>query len=191
MDKTALRKKYSSLRNELSADAIDDKSMAITNKLLRLPIWDGVYYHLFLSIVEKKEIDTSFLLSVLQGKDKEVVIGKSNFEDASMTHFLLTENTRIKKNKWNIPEPLDGLEVPENKIDVVFIPLLAFDVKGNRLGYGKGFYDRFLAKCKPETLKVGLSLFEAEAEFTTTDAFDIPLDFCVTPDNVCDFRKTS
>ena len=60
---------------------------------------------------------------------------------------MLTDNTKIKKNKYNIPEPIDGIEVPNNKLEVVFIPLLAFDEKGNRVGYGKGFYDNMLNKC--------------------------------------------
>jgi 5-formyltetrahydrofolate cyclo-ligase len=57
---------------------------------------------------------------------------------------------------------------------VVFVPLLAFDKKGNRVGYGKGFYDAFLSKCKPETIKIGLSFFEAEE--TIDDVFEN--DFC-------------
>jgi 5-formyltetrahydrofolate cyclo-ligase len=82
-----------------------------------------------------------------------------------MTHFLLTDNTKIKKNEYNIPEPVDGLEVPAIKIDVVFIPLLAYDKKGNRVGYGKGFYDKFLAECKPETIKIGLSFLNPKNSF--------------------------
>ena len=70
-----------------------------------------------------------------------------------MTHYLLTDNTKIKKNKYNIPEPIDGIEVPDNKIEVVFVPLLAFDKKGHRVGYGKGFYDHFLSGCQPNTIK--------------------------------------
>ncbi|GAL81217.1 5-formyltetrahydrofolate cyclo-ligase [Algibacter lectus] len=60
----------------------------------------------------------------------------------------------IKKNNYNIPEPIDGIEILDDKVEVVFIPLLAFDTLGNRVGYGKGFYDRFLVKCKPETIKI-------------------------------------
>ena len=96
--------------------------------------------------------DTEFILQILAGKDKEVVISKSDFETRKMTHFLLTDNTRIKKNKYNIPEPVDGIEVPTAKIDVVFVPLLAFDKQGHRVGYGKGFYDIFLSECKPDVV---------------------------------------
>jgi 5-formyltetrahydrofolate cyclo-ligase len=75
-----------------------------------------------------------------------------------MTHFLLTDNTKIKKNKHNIPEPVDGIEVPSHKIEVVFVPLLAFDKQGQRVGW-QGFYDKFLAECSPATVKIGLSFF--------------------------------
>ncbi|SFU58380.1 5-formyltetrahydrofolate cyclo-ligase [Pustulibacterium marinum] len=189
MNKNELRKKYNDLRQNLSETQVEDLSIDIANQLLQLPIWNKVYYHTFLSISEKKEIDTSFLLSILQGKDKEVVISKSNFDDGSLTHFLLTENTRIKKNKWNIPEPVDGLEVPETKIDVVFVPLLAFDTNGQRLGYGKGFYDIFLSKCKPETIKIGLSFFEAEPVFEEVFETDIALNYCVTPSKTYHFKN--
>jgi len=187
MSKAALRKKYKTLRNELTAEQVDDFSIAIANRLLTLSVWDKRYYHLFLTIAEQKEVDTEFILNILSGKDKDIILSKSNFDDHSMTHFLLTDNTMIKKNAYNIPEPVDGIEVPTNKIDVVFVPLLAYDMKGNRIGYGKGFYDRFLADCKPETIKIGVSFFPPEqTEFTEIEN-DIPLDFCVTPEEVYHF----
>ena len=187
MTKTELRKKYKLLRKNLSVETIDDLSIAIANQTLKLPIWEHSFYHIFLSIEEQKEVNTDYLLSVISGKDKNVVISQSDFETGNMTHFLLTDNTAIKKNNHNIPEPVDGIEIENNKIDVVFIPLLAFDEKGNRVGYGKGFYDRFLANCKPETIKIGFSFFEAETEITDVYENDVRLDFCVTPENIHQF----
>lgn len=181
MDKKELRNKYKALRAKLENNEIEDKSLAIANALLPLTIWDKTYYHLFLSIEEQKEINTEFILHILQGKDKDAVVSQSNFESLEMTHYLLTDNTKFIKNKHNIPEPIDGIQVPENKIEVVFIPLLAFDKKGNRVGYGKGFYDTFLSKCQPETIKIGLSFFEAEEEITDSFAGDVTLDYCITP----------
>ncbi|GAB3709156.1 5-formyltetrahydrofolate cyclo-ligase [Flavobacterium koreense] len=184
MHKKELRKKYKELRQDLTPEAIEDKSLAIANRLLQLDVWDKTYYHLFLSIEEQKEIDTEFILQILAGKDKEIVVSKSDFATLGMTHYLLTDNTKFKKNEYNIPEPVDGLEVPVTKIDVVFVPLLAFDVKGNRVGYGKGFYDKFLSECKPETIKIGLSFFEAEEFIEDISENDIQLDFCVTPNKL-------
>ena len=187
MLKPELRKKYKKLRNALDANHVDDLSMTVANKLLKLPIWDFSFYHIFLSIEEQKEINTDYILNILSGKDKNIVISKSDFETGLMTHFLLTDNTKIKKNAYNIPEPIDGIEISTEKIEVVFIPLLAFDAVGNRVGYGKGFYDRFLADCKPSTLKIGLSFFEAEQAITDVFETDIKLDYCVTPKTIYGF----
>ena len=187
MLKKALRAKYKALRNELSEIDIEEKSLAIANEILKLPIWDKTYYHVFLPIEEQKEVNTEFILHLLSGKDKEIVISKSDFATREMTHFLLTDNTRIKKNQHNIPEPIDGLEVPTSKIDIVFVPLLAFDKKGNRVGYGKGFYDKFLSQCKPETIKIGLSFFEPEEVISDVFVSDILLNFCVCPTGVYEF----
>ena len=105
-----------------------------------------------------------------------------------MIHYLLTDNTRIAKNEYNIPEPVDGIEVPSKKIEVVFVPLLAYDKKGNRVGYGKGFYDKFLLDCKPDVIKIGLSFFEPEELITDIFEGDVQLDYCVTPNGIHSFN---
>ena len=187
MLKKELRAKYKASRNQLSESDLDEMSLAIANKILTLPIWEKTYFHIFLPITEHKEVNTEFILHLLSGKDKEIIISKSDFATREMTHFLLTDNTKIKKNQYNIPEPVDGLEVPTNKIDVVFVPLLAFDKTGHRAGYGKGFYDKFLTECKPETIKIGLSFFEPEELIEDVFKNDVKLDYCVTPDGVYKF----
>ncbi|WP_367772978.1 5-formyltetrahydrofolate cyclo-ligase [Flavobacterium sp. WC2421] len=182
-NKKELRTKYKKLRQNLSEIEIEEMSLAIANRLLALPIWEKTYFHIFLSIVEHKEVDTELILHLLSGKDKEIIISKSDFTTREMTHFLLTDNTKIKKNEYNIPEPIDGIEVPSKKIDVVFIPLLAYDIKGNRVGYGKGFYDKFLSDCKLDVIKIGLSFFEPEELITDIFEGDVKLDYCVTPNS--------
>ena len=187
MTKRELRAKYKLLRNELTPEAIEDKSLLIANQLLKLPVWEKTYFHIFMPIVEHHEIDTQFIMHVLSGKDKEMVVSKSDFESMKMTHFLLTENTKFTKNTYNIPEPVDGIEVPVNKIEVVFVPLLAFDLKGHRVGYGKGFYDRFLARCRPDILKIGFSYFEPVEHISDINQFDVPLNICITPNRIYEF----
>ncbi|WP_072987006.1 5-formyltetrahydrofolate cyclo-ligase [Pseudozobellia thermophila] len=188
MLKKDLRSHYIRLRDSIPRESLLENSLSIANQVLRLPmrVWRSSYFHLFLPIEEKKEIDTSFLLSVLQGKDKHVVLPKM-LDDQRLAHYLLTDSTRLKKNKWNIPEPVEGIEIAPSQIDVVFVPLLAFDQEGQRVGYGKGFYDRFLAECRPDTIKVGLSLFEAEKRIEDSEDTDVPLDYCVTPKRVYSF----
>lgn len=181
MTKKELRQLYKKLRRQLSKEAIEEKSISIANLLLTLPIWDKMFYHIFLSIEEQNEVATESILTLLAAKDKNVVVAAADFESRKMTNYLLTDSTKIKKNHHNIPEPIDGIEVPINKIQVVFVPLLAFDIKGNRVGYGKGFYDAFLRECTPEVIKIGLSFFEAESNISDVWGDDIALDFCVTP----------
>ncbi len=187
MNKSDLRKKYKTLRSDLTIEDVDQLSLAIANRVLSLTIWEYSFYHIFLSIEEHKEINTDYILNILAGKDKNIVISKSDFETTTLKNYLLTDSTVIKKNHWNIPEPVDGIEIQDEKNDVVFVPLLAFDKQGNRVGYGKGFYDNFLANCKPETVKIGLSFFEAETEITDIYESDIRLDYCVTPGQVYRF----
>ncbi|MEN9909323.1 MAG: hypothetical protein RLZZ540_2472 [Bacteroidota bacterium] len=186
-NKKELRLKYKTLRKQLSENEMEEMSLAIANQLLKLPVWDKNYFHVFLAITEHQEVDTELILHLLSGKDKEIIISKSDFETREMTHYLLTDNTKIKKNQYNIPEPVDGIEVPAKKIEVVFIPLLAFDKKGHRVGYGKGFYDKFLSECQAETIKIGLSFFEAEELIEDVHEGDMQLNYCVTPNEIYRF----
>lgn len=187
LDKSSLRKKYTSLRNQLEEEEIENKSLEIANQALKLPIWGKTYYHLFLSITDKKEINTEYLMHILQGKDKSIVVAKSDFATGELKHILLQENTALKLSEYGIPEPVSGIELPADIMDVVFVPLLAFDYDGNRIGYGKGFYDRFLAECKEDTLFIGLSFFEPEEDEIPYEEMDVPLHFCITPKRIYSF----
>lgn len=187
-DKKALRLKYTNLRKNLSEESIEKMSIQIANQALQLPIWNGNYYHIFLSIPTKKEVDTEYLMHILHGKDKSIVVSRSDFSTTEMHHYLLQENTSLKTSEYGIPEPVSGIEIAPEILDVVFVPLLAYDLKGNRIGYGKGFYDRFLKKCSPSTIFVGLSFFDPEPEIFIEDT-DIPLDFCITPEKTLVFEN--
>lgn len=190
MNKQELRAHYKRKREKLSEKEIDEKSMAIANRLIDMPIWDHSFYHIFLSITKLKEVNTEFVLHILSGKDKQIVVSKSNFDTHRLNHFLLTDGLRLKTNAWGIPEPVENkeaMEVPSKKIEVIFVPLLAFDKSGHRIGYGKGFYDRFLAECAPGTIKIGLSFFPPEEKLEGIFTTDIPLDYCISPNKIYDF----
>lgn len=184
--KAQLRTFYKEKRAQLTPEAIEEYSLQIANEALKLNIWDKTYYHIFLPISEKKEVNTEYMLHILQGKDKSIVLPKASFETGAMKHILLQENTVLKTSPYGITEPVSGIEVQTAQIDVVFVPLLAYDLHGNRIGYGKGFYDRFLSECNPNTLFIGLSFFEPEAEIVH-EIIDIPLHFCITPRKIYSF----
>lgn len=181
MLKNDLRLKYSELRKDVSPHSLLNSSLSIATKVLELPIWDFNYYHIFMPIKDKVEVDTSFIISILKGKVKNILIPKVIGKNA-LKHYALTAETKLERSAWGVPEPKEGTEVDPQKIDVVFLPLLAFDQHGNRVGYGKGFYDTFLSKCRTDIIKVGLSLFKPENNISDISEDDIPLDYCVTPE---------
>lgn len=186
MLKKDLRIKYTQLRNSLQKSYLETQSIAIANQAIKLPIWKYSFYHVFLPISNKNEIDTLSLITIFQGKDKNTVVPKVISENI-MTHYLLTDSTLFVTSKWGVPEPVDGILIEPRKIDVVFLPLLAFDKNGNRVGYGKGFYDQFLSECRTDVLKIGLSFFEAEETIIDISPMDIPMDYCITPNKVYSF----
>ncbi len=187
MSKKELRLKYKLLRQELSDAEISEKSEAIATNLKTLNIWGKNVYHVFLTINTLKEVETSPIIRILNELEKQIVISKSDFETRSMQHFLWTESTVIENNQFQIPEPIGGVDIKPETLEVVFVPLLAYDVIGNRVGYGKGFYDAFLSQCKPDVVKIGLSFFEAEPRFEFSEPHDVLLDFCITPNQVYTF----
>lgn len=183
--KEALRKQYMERRLALTLDQVEEYSLQIANQALEMDIWGHSNYHIFLPIKKFKEINTQYLLHVLQGKDKNVVISRSNFKDFSMSNYLLTDQTKLRINAHGIPEPDEkSIAVDEKSIDVVFVPLVAADRFGNRIGYGKGFYDRFLKKCRSDVLKIGLSFF-APIEFKIdSNSTDIELDYIIYREDI-------
>ena len=186
MLKKQLRLSNSKLRNEFSPETREHLSLNIANRCLQLPVWNHQFFHIFLSIPHRNEVDTSFLLTVLQGKDKDIAVPKVSGK-GELVHYLLTDATEFRDSRWGIPEPVSGIQVNPEQIDVVFLPLLAFDSNGYRVGYGGGFYDRFLAKCREDVVKVGLSFFEPVEEISDRLPLDIPMDYCVTPEKIYSF----
>jgi 5-formyltetrahydrofolate cyclo-ligase len=178
--KNKLRNWAKGQRLSLSQQEVSDQSVAIANRLLTLPIWNRQNYHLFMTIESQKEVDTEPILTLLQGKDKRVILPRSH-TDGTLSHYLLDEQTLLIKNRWGIPEPESGIQVKPDQLDVVFVPLLVADLSGNRIGYGKGYYDRFISELNPNALTIGLSLLDPVTKIEAVEAHDRALDLLVTP----------
>jgi len=93
-------------------------------------------------------------------------------------------DTAFQKNENNIHEPMDGTVTAAGIIDMVFVPMLIFDTRGYRIGYGKGFYDKYLDQCRPDCIKVGFCYFDPVDKIEDTHDFDVPLNLCITPQKV-------
>ena len=111
-----------------------------------------------------------------------VVVPQLDLQSGEMENVAFTANAELIENKWGIPEPTNGNIVDAAEIDVVLVPLLCFDHSCYRVGYGKGFYDKFLSKCRPDCLKIGLSFYPPVDNVSDLGPYDIPLDYCVTPE---------
>ncbi len=187
MDKSALRKEYLEKRNQLDKALIEKWSMKMAFSFFNTFETHQKLVHLFLSIKELNEIQTEVFVNRLFEDDDKVATSITHFNPKRLEHTLINKETTYAKDKYGVPVPSPIISIAEEAIDIVLVPLLCIDFKGNRVGYGQGFYDGFLKKCGENTPKIGLSLFEPiEVEIPIND-WDIPLDYCITPNEVYRF----
>ena len=106
---------------------------------------------------------------------------------SAMKAILVHEETDFVENSFGIAEPEEGEELDPGLIDLVLVPLLAYDKRGYRVGFGKGYYDRFLKLCRHDVITVGFSYFAPVDEIEDANEFDVPLNFCITPDQLYEF----
>jgi 5-formyltetrahydrofolate cyclo-ligase len=186
-DKTFLRSHYKKKRFSLTKQEVDDLSQRVCKQLDKLNIWKLKHYHIFISILKYNELDTSSIINKLKSEQKIIIVPKiSNNE---LVHIAINDETEFGLNDYGIKEPNDGNHFIIENLDIIFIPLLAFDIEGHRVGYGKGYYDRFLKLTKNSTLKIGLSFFDPINKILDIDDNDVKLDYCVTPKQVHKFNN--
>ena len=187
MTKSEARKYFQEQRSLLSEKEIQDFSAQIFHRWRQSKLAQYNSYHIFLPIKRKKEIDTSVFIHYLWENNKKVFTSKVRGND--LIHFELTPKTRLIENSWGVPEPVGQEPVKLTQVDAVFVPLLACDSAGNRAGYGKGYYDRFLKQVSTAK-KIGLSFFEPISTIEDVSSDDIPLDCLISPDCFVDFFAT-
>tara|TARA_B100001057_G_scaffold211878_1_gene212286 strand:+ start:3886 stop:4461 length:576 start_codon:yes stop_codon:yes gene_type:complete len=188
-NKSELRNTYSLKRKNLSIYQINQRSILISKKLLDIPIWDKEFYHIFLTSKKNNEIETKFILSMLAKKNKKVVVPRLVDLD-NLEHILLTRQTSLKENSYGIPEPqkYNNKIIFPQELDVIIVPLYVFDLNGNRVGYGKGYYDRFLKSCRDDAIKIGVSLFEPVKFISDISITDVALNYAITSNGIFNFQ---
>ncbi len=112
---------------------------------------------------------------------------KSYTNPPEIISVIVDDETVFKTNNYGIEEPVDGIDMFPTEIDLVIVPLLCFDKRGNRVGYGVGYYDRFLKLCRKDCLKIGFSYFDPIEQIKDTSKFDIRLNYCITPEAIYQF----
>ncbi|WP_347157393.1 5-formyltetrahydrofolate cyclo-ligase [Pontibacter chitinilyticus] len=187
MRKAELRRQMLQQRRTLPLEEVQQCSARIADQFFtHFPLHAGQTVHVFLPIIKNNEVNTWPVIERLRLEHPEVRVAVPVTDVAQhvLTHHHLTDEAVLVENAWGIPEPQNAQLILAPEVDIVLVPLLAFDKYGHRVGYGKGFYDRFLADCRPDVLKIGLSLAPPVESITDANAFDIPLDAVVMPEGV-------
>jgi len=188
--KQELRKIYKQKRVALSASERLKLDDLLLIQLQRLSFNNNVKVVLsFWPLENHGEMNTHLYTRYLEVSipDIKVAFPVVNSSAKAMHAVLVNDDTEFVENKYGIAEPGEGEEILPNEIDLVFVPLLAFDKRGYRVGYGKGYYDRFLEQCRQDVITVGFSYFEAVDKIEDTHQFDVPLNYCITPHKIYEF----
>lgn len=178
------RSRFRLMRDRLSNEEYVRLNEQLLDGFKELSLKDVRYIHTFLPILHRREPNTFLLIEYLRTAWPEIaiIVPRSDLKTNLMTHHVLRPDQVLIQNRWGIIEPYEtDMSLEEQRIDMVLLPLLAFDKKGHRVGYGKGYYDRFLNLCKEDVQKVGLSLFEPVDCIIDIQPHDVPLDCCITP----------
>lgn len=138
--------------------------------------------HSYVSINERREVETRELIKEMLFKGKKVVVPITDFENGMLTHIQLGSFDDLEPNKWGVLEPSGGEQVSTDELELVIVPMVGADGRCNRIGYGEGFYDRFLKKVSCP--KIGLIFERNVVEEIPVEDFDIPLDKIVTGERI-------
>ncbi len=190
MLKAELRKIYLEKRKNLSPEEIKQKSREIADRFFQTFDLTSInFLHVFLSIERLNEIDTNLIIEKIRREYPHIklVVPRVNRQTNELENLAFKPETELIESAWQIYEPAGNDTLETEKIDLVLVPLLCFDREGHRVGYGKGFYDRLLKKCRADCLKIGLSYFSPVEIIFDTHIFDVQLDFCIMPGDILEF----
>ncbi len=185
MTKDELRKLYLKKRLELSETDYAQLNEALCGKFFKSIDLSSIgVLHTFLPIEKNKEPDTRLVVGRIKREFPHIKFSlpKVNHETGELVNYYWEDADPIIQNKWGIPEPRQGVVTPSEKIDMVLVPLLVFDQQGHRIGYGKGYYDRFLSACRKDCKKIGISFFPPIETINSKEDHDQKLDSVITPE---------
>lgn len=189
MNKDLIRKYVIEQRESLSEENKCALLQSVIDQMSHFDFSKIKVVHIYLPIKTKNEIDTFPIIRFLRliASHVTIVIPRSNFKTFEMQNVICNDNTILNENNYGIMEPVDGTIIPYEEIDMVICPLLTFDKNGYRVGYGKGFYDRFLSQCREDVVKIGLSYFEPIEKIEDIDGHDVKLNYAISPSKLWKF----
>lgn len=192
MTKSELRQIYLRKRADISPGERTNASHSIADRFFgSVDLVGAKTIHCFIPIAKFHEIDTSLIYERIwrEFPNLRTAAPRTDLVSGELEHAAFDARTKLIENSWGIREPADSVLIEPSEMDIVLVPLLCFDKGGHRVGYGKGFYDRFLARCRSDCLKIGLSCFPPTRQIDGISGHDVGLDRCITPDSVTIFEK--
>lgn len=189
MHKSVLRRVYIERRKRLSKQELLKLNDLMLIQFQQLSLFPLDILLSYWSFEKQNEPNTEIFERYLKFKNPNLTICYPQvFGDYQMQALATSSETKYIENRYGIVEPEDGQVVDPKQIDLVLVPMIVCDLKGNRIGYGKGYYDRFLAQCRKDVITVGLSYFDPVDNILDVHEFDIPLKYCITPERVYEFK---
>jgi 5-formyltetrahydrofolate cyclo-ligase len=139
-------------------------------------------------VSKANEVDTRGFIRGLLASGTAVVVPIIERESRTLRLSYLRDPAVLVESTFSVPEPI-GSEIPARaeEIPVVVVPMIAFDRNGHRLGYGAGYYDRFLS-CHPHLKKIGIAFSCLEVPEIPGDENDVPMDLIVTEEGIIEPR---
>jgi 5-formyltetrahydrofolate cyclo-ligase len=186
MKKSELRTLFLERRGSLSPEEVAEASRRISDSFFESVNLVGINcIQCFIRIDKFHEIDTIQILQRLWKEHPGVMTAapRVNFSIGEIENVAFGPDGKLIESKWGIKEPAGPL-IEEGAIDLVLVPLLCFDERGFRVGYGGGYYDRFLSRCRPDCRKIGLSIFEPIKKIEEVAEHDVALDLFITPNGL-------
>ena len=190
MIKQELRKLYIQKRMNLSEGEYLQLNYQLTEMFFsHIDLSFVKVLHTFLPLEKNNEPNTWPIIDRVKREFPHVRISipRVNASSGELENFYFEGLHQLSSNVWGIQEPRQGIPTPEEKIDMVLVPLLVLDQSGHRVGYGKGFYDKFLHTCRADVKRIGVSLFPPVAAIDDVGPHDQKLTQAITPDGVIMF----
>jgi 5-formyltetrahydrofolate cyclo-ligase len=179
MSKVSIRNMVKSYRNGLSDARWDEISDGISTQFLKwFAGYDYKKVHCYIASNSQREVATNTIIRQLWADEIQVAAPKVTDTSGFMRSVLYSKIVEVVENQWGIPEPAGEDFLDDQWPEICVVPMLAGDCKGNRIGYGKGFYDRFLTD--KSFIKVGLCPHDCILGEIPANSFDITLDYIIT-----------
>jgi len=188
MEKEEARKKFAEIRSNWHARLRYDDKQKIFSHLRQIPAFSKAKT-IMCYFSRGSEVPTKNLVLELLNSERRVVLPRTNIEDKSMTPYYISSLNDLEPASFGVMEPKLECKICDMKdINVVIVPAVSFDLSGNRLGYGLGFYDRFLPSIKCET--IGLAYDETiSSTLLPRESHDVPVNYVATERRILTFKK--